>query len=182
MAKGTIVLAVLSDREISVTLANGSKGLTLGFVVQDQHVGNLGIDRIGVHGLGLGSRITIRIASIPIPQSNLLIASSEDVQHVVVDAPERGPRERCPDTDDPGECLLLSEHAVLNLRGRYRRQIGMVPGVGTNHVPGVECVSDTINGLGVVDAVEVVAVEEERGFPASIGDEVRYRLEVDVWP
>jgi hypothetical protein len=137
-------------------------------MVQHQHIADLIIDRIRINSLTLRCSIPIRIPGIPIPKGKSLPPRSSDRPHIIIVIPERRAHKRGSNTNDPREGLFHAEHRVVDLRGAERVEVGVGPGVRADHVPRVVGVFDACDGVGGIDAVIVVAVEEEGAFCACI--------------
>ena len=149
-------------------------------MVQYQHVLHLLIHGLGINCFGLSSGVAIRISGIPIPKSEILTPRLGDAPHVVVITAVGRSHEGGTDAKGARKCLLHAEHGILNLSGGERGEISMGPGMLSDHVPGIVSVLDTLDGLGVVDAVVVVAIEEEGAFCACCCELIGDLLEILV--
>jgi hypothetical protein len=150
-------------------------------MTQHQSILHLISSNIIIKCHGLGRRIAISIARIPVPQCERLPSRSSNICCVLGVRAKRGTHECGFDTEDSRESFLHTVHRILRLSGVEGSQIGMGPSVAANHVASGVGILDIADPLIFVDAVPVVAVEEEGGLGFGVGEGIGDLAQVVVW-
>lgn len=150
-------------------------------VVKSQEILRLLRDLLSVQGLGLASCLANRVARVEVPENQRLVPDSSSRADQVVIVPIRGTHESRGNAKNLLHCLFDSPHLVVDLIPSKGSQILVIPSMITDLMASLVGVLQIGGDARRVDAVVVVAVNEESSLGTVLGQKIRELFLVDVW-